>query len=183
MSEVKSTIDLVMERTKGMLMSEEERRAIQIRESAEKANGILMGLREARIAPDELDQVLSEEEDEDKRTDLRRALLRAAIDDLALDRAKVMAEILAALAPADLAGLIDEFERLSEEYARRHETMNSGATGNAIQDLAAIGISGSALKPKMEADPAYQENLSRLNLEFQSRLDLIRTAMLEKTAT
>ena len=64
MAELKSTLELVMERTRNMVESPEERARKQAEERTARAKGILLRLREEQIRPEELPRVLEDAADQ-----------------------------------------------------------------------------------------------------------------------
>ena len=84
MAEIKSTLELAMERTRKMVISEEEREAIKRKEILQKVDGLFHRYREGHLP---LNEVLREIDRMDDKTSLsaKEILLRKWIDELSLN--------------------------------------------------------------------------------------------------
>ena len=176
MSEIKSTLDLVMERTRNLVQTEEEKFEIRAREREARIKGYVLGLREGRIEPGDLPGLAADEALEDFEG-FRGALIRGLLGalDLELDNG-VLVEALRLLGGERLEKTLLEVEAIFEEYRRaKAETVSEAADG-ILEELAATGISGSALRPIVEADPGYLAAVEELRRRYQGKLE----RMLEK---
>ena len=174
MAELKSTLELVMERTKNMVETPEERARKKAEELEARARGISLRLCDELIRPEELLRAIEDASDQDPE-ELRGVLLAVMIDELDLTR------------PCD--DLLEGFKILagpasSEALARASElTLDfEEATGGLIQEakekalaeLAAQGISGSAVRPKFEASPWYRTAAEDVARNFADRLTRLK---------
>ena len=180
MSEIKSTIDLVMERTRHMTMSEEERAEARASERAAKARGFVLGLREGRLEPGELPRLMEESSAGD-RNELRAALLETLINALDLEEGNsALPAGVESLAGEAAAESISAFKRIVQEHADLKKEMTATSGGAVLRDLERIGVTGSALRAKADADQEYAQNLERLTAQNEARLDRVRTSLLSR---
>jgi len=77
MSEIKSTLDLIMERTRGLTLSEEDKREINRKNMEDKVSGLVQRYLDGTLLPSELDQEIAAEIEKD--SDLMKEILRTEI--------------------------------------------------------------------------------------------------------
>jgi len=181
MSEIKSTLDLVMERTKDMVQSDEERRRTAEQEWGNKARGWLLRLEEGELLPGELPDLFKDMEPAVKKG-LRKGLIGAMIESLDLDRdnRSVLAG-LGVLSGDAIGPLIWRVEEVLKSYEQEKKKLADQAAQRLLRALAAEGMSGSAVKPKFEHDAGYLEAGAKLKSNFEGRLSSVRVEMLEKS--
>lgn len=181
MAEIKSTMDLVMERTKNMLQSSEERTRAEEDAWRNKAKGYLLRLAEGRLRPGDLPdlfQKMPAKEGEPLKASLVKVLIEAIT--LESDNQPVLAS-LGVLAGDDLGPLIWEVQEIIKEFGQEDEALANEAAGKVLEELAARGITGPALKPKSASDPAHGQARIELKRGFKARLGRVRADMMEKT--
>ena len=106
MAEIKSTIDLVMERTKDMVQSKEEKDKAEEEKRENKARGLLLKLREDEILAGDLPGIV-QGFDEVDRPGLSKALLRLMVEALAFEEEnEVLLTGLGVLAGESVDGVI-----------------------------------------------------------------------------
>jgi uncharacterized small protein (DUF1192 family) len=170
MGEIKSTLDLVMERTRHLSLSAEEKARQQREDFEKRLHGLLQQYADGALSVDELGERIAALQTECKITG-RQIPLQAVfkrIDPKGDNQCWL--DFLAELAPAvrdplqealsahrrQQAGLMRECEaRIREDLARRH------------------GIEGSAVVPNPQRDAAYGEHLAALRHQTQSRIEAI----------
>jgi len=180
MGEIKSTLDLVMERTKDMVQSKEERRRTAEQEWENHARGWLLRLQEGEFLPGDLPNIFEDLGPEEKKG-LTKGLVRAMIKSLDLDQNnRTVLAGLGVLAGDILGPLIRRVDELLQNYEQEKEKLAGQAADRLLKELAAQGISGSALRPKFENDPGYLEAAAGLKKNFEGRLASVRAEMLEK---
>jgi hypothetical protein len=165
MGEIKSTLDLVMERTRHLSLSKEEKQRQRKSDFEKRLQGLLQQYADHALRLDALldriDGLQAEFECDD-----RDAVVKASIHRVApgQDNAPWLA-LLARLAPATC-------EPLSEILAvyHRQETLLMKTAGAQQRSRLASkqGIRGSALRPNLQKDASYQEGLAALQAEAQN---------------
>ncbi|MBU2551460.1 MAG: hypothetical protein KKB20_23820 [Proteobacteria bacterium] len=177
MTEIRSTIDLVMERTKNMVQSSEEKAGTRARELDDQARGWLLALAEDRMRPGDVNLRL-QDMPESERTGFREALIRVMIWNFHLeDENEPILTGLAMLAGDRLGPLIQEARALFRDYDEELGALEALAAGDALADLAKKGISGSALQPKAGAAPDRPDAVERLKVHYGAKLEKIQEDM------
>ncbi len=171
MAEVKSTIDLVMERTKNMVQSDDEKKKIHTRDLEKKAKGHVLRLMEELIEADELPGVL-EEVTPDERGEFKRVLLQALAEALSLeaDNGPILAGM-RGLMGDDPGPLIREVEDIRGKFIEERLALDRRIRDMLLDRLSAQGISGTAVRIKLDSEPAYAKGLSTMKTEFEMRLE------------
>lgn len=156
-AEIKSTLDLIMERTKDLLPSKEERKVFVEKEWSGKVRGVLRKYLDGRIGAEALRSEISSlgEPSGLRLADILDKDLPEWIDpDGDNERIFLLME---ALGHGDGAG----WRTLLEEYRRRRTEKERILEQTALARLAARGIQGHAVRPNLETDPDF--------LEFQEK--------------
>jgi hypothetical protein len=177
MAELKSTLELVMERTRNMVESPEERARKQAEERTARAKGILLRLREEQIRPEELPRVLEDAADQAPE-ELEAAVLSALVDEIGfsgqdgvlLDGFKVL------VGPVSLE-VVGRVKDLTSTFQEARSRLTDEAAAKAGAELSARGISGSAVRPKFEATQSYRTGLEDLTKDFEGRLNRLQEEM------
>lgn len=167
MAEVKSTLDLVMEKTRHMTLSEEEKEVRRRKEFSDHLKGVLQkymdGILAIEGAEDEI-AALKKEFDLDAKPVLKARLLEAF--DLDDDTAPLL-ELLRRVLQADTRGIQD----VLRAYREKRDTLLHEAARSTVETLRkAHGISGTAVLPNPEKNPDVRDALRTLRASFQSRL-------------
>jgi hypothetical protein len=177
MADIKSTIDLVMERTENMVQSDEEKEAEKARERLAKARGIDLGLVEERIKLEELPRLIDEEADD--RAEFQKALLTTIIDNLNLqDDPQHRLAAVEQLSGAAVADVTERIDGIIRAYQRRRDEAAGETSDQVLVDLAAKGIGGSALRAVGGGRPA--EDDEALQAEYRNQLDAAKKKLTAK---
>jgi hypothetical protein len=167
MGEIKSTLDLVMEKTRGMKMSPEELLEQQRRDLEQRIHGLLQkaqdGLLEANRFRAEYEELKKEQSVSDD-----AGFINAALDRIGLETDNsVLFDLLKNIAQFDVSRLstvCDEFRSVLLD-----------ARQNAAQGLKSElerthHLSGSAVIPNPEKNPHWRKERQRLTTQFEQRL-------------
>jgi hypothetical protein len=168
MAEIKSTLDLVMERTKHLQLSESERREHQTRESKARLRGMVQKLQ---------DGIYSEERFSEEYHQLKSD--GHLVDDVGLisectGRLSINGDnraVLAALKSA--SGSVDtSVEAVIEVFRHRyHERFDRCEQRLSDRYAARYEISGTAFSPNPDRDPEWRRELADLEKAFRQELD------------
>ena len=166
MGEIKSTLDIIMEKTKGLTMTEEEKEAFRNKETEGKVRGLLQRFLDGFIDAERLkDEIggLGEK---------RYAVAREALFRECKDRMEPGADntiLLDALENAvglDIAPIqkiiLDSNQDLEQQKMDRKQVLQKNLKG--------LGLSGSAVIPNIHADQEWIRHLSEMNRGFQKKL-------------
>ena len=177
MGEIKSTLDIIMERAKGLTVTEEEKETFQRKEVAGKVRGLLQKFLDALLDRDGFGKEWDLFEDEQKRM-AREALIAECLARMEPDADNtLLLEILEHVESVSLNPLRDllmKFHKeLEKEKSRREEALRN--------ELKEKGISGSAVIPNIMADPVWTEYLSERREAFHARLASLQKEMIGLT--
>ncbi len=170
MAEIKSAIELAMEKTKGLVMDDREKRSLALRELAAGMMTIYRRYREGLTGDDET---------------------RAQLDALECDSAQKRKIALGILtdefeAGDDVAGMAPLFTFIGfvvDEKARREllaiqkeclgelERIRGSIASRITEDLAASGIKGDSVEPNVEAWPMWKEASSDVRRAFKRQIE------------
>ncbi len=166
MGEIKSTLDIIMEKTKGLTMTEEERSAYQKEEVSGKVRGFLQKYLDGLIGLEKLEsQILAL--GKDKESLAKETLTQACLElvDFEEDNSQLLSalEKIGGIDTAPVKGIIDEFvEQLKQ--------VRDDKGGGLSEHLKKKSISGSAVIPNIKADRKWVEQVSRLRDAFRDKL-------------
>ena len=177
MGEIKSTLELVMEKTKGIAISEDEKREMKKKEILQKATALSNRYREGQIP---LGHVLKEIEkmEEKTATEVRELLLSQWIDGLSLSGGNErLLEGIEVLGHREIEDVRQEFRRLLSECEREREEGKMQAQSRIAEILRQEGIEGSAVEPNPERSDLWQEGRRRLDLIYGKKLQKIKNEL------
>jgi len=168
MGEIRSTLDIIMEKTKGLTMTSEERKAIQRNEIEGKIRGLLQRY---------LDGVLDLEKVQDEIMAMEADRQGMAIESLKeecrhldpeLDTSPYL-KILAAVLKVNT----DPVKKVLSVYHEEMDKLRSSWEARAMERLRRRDISGSALVPNLRADPAWMDVVSEEKAAFHKKLSSV----------
>jgi hypothetical protein len=153
MAEIKSTIDLIMERTKNLSANREEREIYQRRERKKHIRGLVQRLLDYSLTLDDVKDELAKEKKNGQEAEWM-AFLREALAghvDPEADNERLFGII------TELAGTRND--RLHEtllDFQTESLGWKTGLLERQNKALEAKGVSGSAVVPNPEADPQWK---------------------------
>ncbi len=176
MGEIRSTIDLMMERTKGMTLSAEEQERLKREKLGKQAKGYRMKLLEFPDGSEQILEAVTQEPAEDREL-LWQLIWSEMVENLPED-----GEILKYL------DLMEKLPQAASKHLSMSELRGAFKTGlkHQVPDrkkmvqrekkkLAALGISGSAVIPKIsqnpQPDPEFIATLQRCKKELLNPAD------------
>ena len=169
MGEIKSTLDIVMEKTKHLTLTDEERTAQKKDEMTNKVRGLIQ-----RCLDGSIDVFRMKKEIEafsgDHRNEAIELLVELCIKgfDFMKDKGLLIQilEEVAQLNPDPFMEVLSSFEdEIQKGYGR--------AQARLFQVLKEKGISGSAVVPHVDADQEWQKELSRMQSKFKEALSSV----------
>jgi hypothetical protein len=168
MGEIKSTLDLVMEKTKNLTLSVEEKQAQKQKETESRIKGLLQKYQDGLLAGD---QLKTDYESLKKDSDLSddKAMIAEIFSRLDPNRDnQLLLELLeecCRVNPAAIQTIIDDCRNDYLEAAGERKAQLK-------EDLArAYAVSGTAVVPNLEADARWQREEVDLRRRFESLLD------------
>jgi len=166
MGEIRSTLDIIMEKTEGLTMTEEEKKELQRRELAGKARGIIQKYVDGII---DLERVNVEMASAGKGNEglFRRAVIEGSMGYLAPGQDnEAILQVLENTAGIDTQSmrrvLVAFQDRMDEEKNTRENTLRT--------ELNEKGIWGSSVIPNLEADSEWKDYFIDTRKEFLKKL-------------
>lgn len=168
MGEIKSTLDLVMERTRHLSMSAEEKTRLRQADFAKRLQGLLQQYADGAMAVDRLRDRINALQAEQNITD-QRLVLTAIIERIDPEKDnQPWLTLLADLAPA-IGRPLDE---LLAAFQREKADLSLASTKRLHEAIwRQHGIKGSAVVPNPAVDTAFIEQLAKLRQKTQARVD------------
>lgn len=158
MAEIKSTLDIVLERTKHLVLTPEERRAMERREHLEKVPGMVQRFVDGAWTLDQMVESwknMPEQYQEEARRSLIQRLLGFLNEEASLEK---FLSAFRALASAADAPFVDRLARLAAENADADRSWDSRRR-LLLAQLAEKGVRGDAVHVTPALDPQWQESL------------------------
>ena len=175
MGEIKSTLDLVMEKTKNLNLSDEERQGQKNKEVENRIRGLLQKFVDRALTVDKLEseyQKLQKDYGLSNNAPLIKEICRQI--HLGKDNSALFG-LLGQFKVADVEGITSvlyEFDEVIAAAARERSKV--------LQDKLAEAhfISGSAVVPNLEADKAWREQAGEIRDQFEPLLNQAKTKLL-----
>lgn len=170
MGEIRSTLDIIMEKTRGLRLSDEERDAIKRREIEGRVKGLLQKVLDGAVTREEMTRELQAFGDKE-RQDAKAVLWQGIVE--RLDPQEEQEGLMALL--QDLFEL--PRERLDEARSRaRHRLAKARDEQVRVlrARLQARGISGDAVLPNLQADPGWAQTLTAQRAAFRDAVAALR---------
>jgi hypothetical protein len=172
MGEIKSTLDLIMEKTKHLSLNEEEKQALEKQQLNQQVQvPLLRYLKEERDADylaHELDSLPPE-----KREEGRRFCLELFVDSLSPfeENTRVLAGVERLLGKTGRERWEKLISPLKREYQEEREKAQAEVTSGLREILATAGLRGSALLPCVdEQSPLWREEKEKSTKAFRARV-------------
>ena len=174
MAEIKSTLELAMERTKKITISKEEREEIKQKESLQKANGLFHRYREGLLS---LNEILREIErmDQKTRTMANEILLSQWIDALSLnEEGERFLKGIEALKEGDINEVKQKFNHLLSRYQTEKGKIIEEVGVQLTEALRKDNIYGSAVEPNIEQSEIWKKESEKLDHSYRMKLEEIK---------
>ncbi len=169
MGEIKSAIELAMERTKDLRLSKEEKEQLKEEEIHAKAHGLVNRFLEIDYHFREAEKELAQY-DPELRARLEKLMLQYFAEAIHLGKDNdLIFQGIESLA-AGSSGLITKTRELAEKYQKEEEKEKQKVRKGLLSNLEKLGISGSAVEPKVEGSQAWKVALAKLNSKFEGEL-------------
>jgi len=167
MGEIKSTLDLVLEKTKDLSLSSQEKQKLAEQDLEKKVRSLLSKYLDQLIPLDRLTEDMERVSGTEKDLALQflRTHLLAQID-FDRDNSSIFTALKEA-AGIDIAPLIT----LQEEYRSEKEAAKKEITETSLAELQDKGITGSAVVPNLENYPNWRTFSDGLHKKYQDRLE------------
>jgi hypothetical protein len=166
MAEIKSTMDIIMEKTKGLTMSEEEKAEYKHQELTGKVKGVIQKFLDGILDLDKLKAEMTAFAGKQEGL-VRGLIIEESIHHIHLGRQnEPIYLILRETAVVD-AGAIQEMEKA---FIDRIEEKRAVYEKSLRDQLGKKGVSGSAVIPNLKAYPDWQQFVSSENESFRAKI-------------
>ena len=173
MAEIKSAVELAMEKTKGMHLSREEKEKIKEEELHAKAQSLVNRFLEVDFHLKEVEKDLGKYHPE-QREHLEKLMLHYLCEAIQLDRDNDLIFQGVEAFQKENKNTIKKIRELIEDYRRRQEKEYKQAEKVLLKKWERQGISGSAVQPKVEGSPEWQEAIGKFKQPFDDQLHILK---------
>jgi len=177
MGEIKSTIELAMEKTKKFAISEKEKEEMKQKEVVQKASSLFHRYRDGHLS---LNEVLKEVEKMEERTarDVKKSLLSQWIDALSLnDDDERTLKGIESLKQRAIDEIREKFYHLLSQYQEEKEKVKEKMRSKLAEALKKDGIYGSAVEPNLDKSDLWKKENEKLDLSYKAKLEEIKEAL------
>ncbi len=173
MAEIKSTLELIMERTKNLTLTDEEKRNFQKKEVQGKVKGFLMKFMDGVMDLEKLKKGIVSLEEKDPEL-VKEIVIRECLDRISLQGDSAMPfDILEQVVSVDIA----PFQKLLSEFLSELDNTRKVREQGMQKQIQEKGISGSAVLPNLSADPEWAYFWNNLEIKFHEEMkDLVPAA-------
>jgi hypothetical protein len=174
MGEIKSTLELAMERTKKFAVSEKEKEEIKQKEVLQKATSLFHRYREGHLP---LNNILKEIEKMEKKTAItvKKLLLSQWIDALSLeDDDERIFKGIESLKGRSIDEVKQKFHSLLSQYLSEKEKVKEEVKVQFTEALRKEGIYGNALEPQIEGGELWKKENEKLDQIYKVKLEEIK---------
>lgn len=173
MAEIKSAVELAMEKTKGMHLSREEKEKIKEEELHSKAQSLVNRFLEADFRPGEVEKELARYTP-DQREHLEKLIFRSLCEAIQLDRVNDLLFQGIEAFQKESKNTVNKIRELIENYRRRQEKEYKQAEKVLLKKWERQGISGSSVQPRIEGSPEWQEAVGKFKQTFDDQLQVLK---------
>ncbi|NWG04718.1 MAG: hypothetical protein HXY44_17835 [Syntrophaceae bacterium] len=174
MGEIKSTLELAMERTKKVKISETEKEEIKQKEILQRVTSLFHRYREGYLS---LNEILKEIEKMEQKaaTMVKELLLSQWIDALSLeDDAERILKGIESLKGQNIDEVKKTFNDLLSQYQGEKEKVKEEVRLRITDVLRNDGIYGSAVEPKIEGNEIWKKENETLDQSYRLKLEEIK---------
>lgn len=177
MGEIKSSIELALERSRRLTLTEEEREEIKRKEIEEKAHRIFHRYLEGSFSLHEMGREV-ERVDEPYRAKVKAVLLKALIDALTLegDYEKILSGI-EWLKGSSIETVRKRFQDLAASFAEAKKNVEQEAKKAILEDLERFGFTGSAIEPNVDESPEAHGLRAAMMASYQDQVQRLQEAL------
>lgn len=174
MGEIKSTLELAMEKTKKFAVSEKEKQALKQKEVLQKATSLFHRHRDGSLSLSEMMKQI-ERMEEKTATTVRESLLSQWIDALSLDEGgeKTLKGI-ESMGQRDIDEVKLKFHSLGSRYQEEKEKVREKVKFQLLEVLRNDGIDGSAVEPNLNGNELWKKENEKLDQSYKIRLEEIK---------
>ncbi len=177
MAEIKSAVELAMERTKGLRLSHEEMEKMKEEEIQSKAVSLVNRFLEVDVHLRDVEKEFAKFDPQQSKH-LEQLFLHHLIEAMNLDRDNdLIFQGLEAFLPTS-AWTVKKIKDLLQKYQRRKKDEFEKTQTDWLAGLERLGISGSAVFPKVEGSPEWEQAMAVFKPGFEEELKKLKKGIL-----
>jgi hypothetical protein len=181
MSEIKSAVEIALEKTKGLDLSREEKEKLREEEIDQKARSLVTRYLEVDFNFRDCEKELSRI-DPEQRPQLEKRILHEFGGAIQLDRDNdLIFQGIEALQPK-AAGPLGELKSLLKRYREKREREYRQTEENLQARFASLRISGSAVQVNVDGSQEWERSLAAFQPPFEKELRSLKEKIEKETA-
>ena len=169
MAEIRSTLDIIMEKAKNLTVTDEDKKSFAEKEVQGRIRGLFQKYLDGILSIQQLKAEMAsfdEEQQPAAKKELRAACLTAMTVE---GDNQPLFEMLDQLLECDIEPLLDQIDEFQAQRKKEHSKRSKAE----IQTLKGLGVSGSAVIPNLRANPSWRSYLSHMEDRFQEKLKIL----------
>lgn len=179
MAEIKSTLEIVMEKTKGLRMSESDKEKLREEALSQKAKGLCSRYLEGQIDWEALVTDLRGRDERD-RSLIKRAVYHHLVESLDISSYNDLASrAIEALANGRAKEILKKVHDLTTSYFKGRQKKQKKIRPDIWAKLAKKGISGSAVEPNVNDSPEWKQMEKQLIRQYREKLGELKQRLTE----
>ena len=177
MGEIKSVLELAMERSKKVVISNEEREKIKEKEILQKAMGLFHRYQEGHLSLNEMMREI-DRTDEKIREKVKKVLFSQWVDALSLDDdGERLFNAMESIKDRSLDDIKEKFQSFHALYHNEIEQAKQRMSLQLAEELKSEGIYGDAVEPNVEGSESWKKLLDPVDCFHREKLDEIKEAL------
>jgi len=173
MGEIKSTLELAMERTKKFALSDQEKEAMKQKEVLQKATGLFHRYHDGHLSLNEVLKQIARMEEKTART-VKESLLFQWIEALSLNDDERTLKGIESLKQQSIHEVKEKFHHLLSQYQAEKEKVKEKTNLHLTEALKKEGIYGSAVEPNVEGSEVWKKEEEKLDRSYRTKLEKIK---------
>jgi hypothetical protein len=169
MAEIRSTLDIIMEKAKTLTVTDEDKKSFAEKEVQGRIRGLfqkyLDGILSTQLLKAEMAS-FDEEQQPAAKKELRATCLTAMTVE---GDNQPLFEVLDQLLECNIKPILDQIDEFQAQLKKEH----GKRVAARMETLKALGVSGSAVIPNLRANPSWRSYLSHLEDRFQEKLKVL----------
>jgi len=164
-AKIRSTLDIVMERTKDLALTDEQKTKLHVEEWSQKARGLIQRYYAGMLSTAGFRAELArgKQECQDLETIVKQEFIQALAPE---SDHQMLASGLKDVLGIDPAPYIERLQGFAARSAEAHRRESE----RALAGLKQRGISGTAVLPNLENDPSWHAHVAQLGAELKREL-------------
>lgn len=176
MAEIKSTIELALERTKHLVMTEKEKRELAVHEHLEKITGYAQKYLDGIMTDEEIYEAL-EAIPEEIQEEAKKKLMTSLLEKSDIELAERLIIVLKNLVSHREFQHVDALEATVKQYSSRFEETKQNIFKTTLEELERRGIEGSSVRIIPEKSRSYRALMDEYRLAFNKAKEKLAKAL------